>query len=55
MGKKSSIDQWALISDVLKTKSISSNGSKLVRCKTPNQRALDTLRASFSRAHFVKL
>jgi hypothetical protein len=35
-----------------RAKSISSSSAISARCKTLNQRALDALRAPFSRAHF---
>jgi hypothetical protein len=35
--------------------SISSSGAKLARCKTPNQRAAEVLRAPFSSGHSQKL
>jgi hypothetical protein len=37
------------------SKSISSSGAKLARCKTPNQRAVEVLRAPFSSGHSQKL
>jgi hypothetical protein len=36
-------------------KSISSSGAKLARWKTPNQRAVEVLRAPFSSGHSQKL
>jgi hypothetical protein len=39
----------------MRAKSISSSGAKLARCKTPNQRAVDDLRAPFSSGHSQKL
>jgi hypothetical protein len=41
--------------ETAEAKSISSSGAKLARCKTPNQRAIEVLRAPFSSGHSQKL
>jgi hypothetical protein len=46
---------WLWLSRLISRKSISSSGAKLARCKTPNQRAVEVLRAPFSSGHSQKL